>query len=121
MNASQDTMANATLAVTPEEALKLAVAAQNGTIYLVLRPFKPNNMFVVGTEYFQFNDTEKTATAPAAAAPAARSSAPVSAPAPAQSYTPAPRPAAPVSPSVPSYRNTIEVIRGTDSSTVGVN
>lgn len=123
VNASQDTMANATLAVTPEEALKLAVAAQNGTIYLVLRPFKPNNMFVVGTEYFQFNDTDKPASASAApaAAPAVRSSAPVSAPAPAPSYTPAPRTAAPASPSVPSYRNTIEVIRGTDSSTVGVN
>ena len=56
VKASSDAMATATLAVTPEDALKLAVAAQNGTIYLILRPFHPRDIFTVHTDFFQLID-----------------------------------------------------------------
>lgn len=48
----KETMSSATLAVRPEEALRLAVAQKEGQLYLVLRPFKPTDMFVLETEYF---------------------------------------------------------------------
>ena len=49
--ASAQAMATATLAVTPAEALKLAVASQTGTLYLALRPVIPKEAVVLDTEY----------------------------------------------------------------------
>lgn len=41
----------ATLALRPEEALKVIAAAKLGEIYLTLRPFKPQNMYVGDSIY----------------------------------------------------------------------
>lgn len=42
-----DKLSTATLAVDPDEAVKLAVAQQQGILYLALRPFQPSNRFVL--------------------------------------------------------------------------
>lgn len=47
VDASADKLSTATLAVDPDEAVKLAVAQQQGSLYLVLRPFQPANRFVL--------------------------------------------------------------------------
>lgn len=119
VNASSDAMATATLAVTPEDALKLAVASQNGTIYLILRPFHPRDIFTVNTDFFQLIDggaaPAQSAAAPAAApapsAPAARQAVP------AASYQP-PAAAAPAA-GQQSLSGGIEIFRGTQSSVEG--
>lgn len=120
INASSDAMATATLAVTPEDALKLAVASQNGTIYLILRPFHPRDIFTVHTDFFQLIDgggaaSSQSAAAPAAApapsAPAARQAAPAAA------YQP-PAAAAPAA-GKQSLSGGIEIFRGTQSSVEG--
>ncbi len=69
----------ATLAVRPEEELRLAVAAQAGQLYLALRPYKPTNMYILDTEYFFFKGrgTQTTNQAAPAAPPAPHQSAPV--------------------------------------------
>jgi pilus assembly protein CpaB len=115
IQASKDSMATATVALTPEDALKLAVASQQGTIYIVLRPFHPRDIFTVNTDFFLLTDTNTSAPAnnnnapkPAAPAPAAPAAAPRAA---------APAPAAPAAasvPSAPSFADSVEVIRGTD-------
>lgn len=122
INGSADAMATATLALPLDEALKLAVAAQKGTIYLVLRPYNPSDIFTLDREFSLPGDkpagtqnqspsvapqpaVQPTRSAPSYSAPAA---APVSAPAPAK-------------PAEPSYEHSIEVIRGTESTRVGVN
>lgn len=43
----KDAMATATLAIAPEDALRLAVSQLEGTIYLVLRPLEPQQKFVI--------------------------------------------------------------------------
>ncbi len=48
--AKKEQMSTATLAVSPEDAVQLAVAQSQGTIYLVLRPFKPKDSFILQTE-----------------------------------------------------------------------
>lgn len=120
VNASSDAMATATLAVTPEDALKLAVASQNGTIYLILRPFHPRDIFTVHTDFFQLIDgggaapaqsAEAPAAAPAPSAPAARQASP------AASYQP-PAAAAPAA-GKQSLSGGIEIFRGTQSSVEG--
>lgn len=108
-------LATATLAVLPEDALKLITEAQEGTLYLALRPYKPRDKFTTDTRYIHYSTT-KTAkssgtrtAAPAPAAPATpaavrqavQQSIPVS--------TPAPK--APV--------GGVEVIRGTTSTREG--
>ena len=105
-------LATATLAVLPEDALKLITEAQEGTLYLALRPYKPRDKFTTDTRYIHYSTTKtakssgtRTAT-PAPAAPAAvrqavQQSIPVS--------TPAPK--APV--------GGVEVIRGTTSTREG--
>ena len=55
-------MATATVAVTPEDALKLAVASQNGTLYLVLRPYHPKDVFTVNTDFFMLTDSSQSGT-----------------------------------------------------------
>lgn len=105
-------LATATLALLPEDALKLITEAQEGTLYLALRPYKPRDKFTTDTRYIHYSTTKtakssgtRTAT-PATAAPAAvrqavQQSIPVS--------TPAPK--------VPV--GGVEVIRGTTSTREG--
>lgn len=105
-------LATATLALLPEDALKLITEAQEGTLYLALRPYKPRDKFTTDTRYIHYSTTKTakssgTRTAPPApAAPAAvrqavQQSVPIS--------TPAPK--APV--------DGVEVIRGTTSTREG--
>ena len=105
-------LATATLAVLPEDALKLITEAQEGTLYLALRPYKPRDKFTTDTRYIHYSTTKTakssgTRTAPPApAAPAVvRQSVQQSTPVP----TPAPK--APV--------GGVEVIRGTTSTREG--
>lgn len=67
----------ATLAIRPEEELRLAVAARAGQIYLALRPYKPANMYMLDTEYSFFKGRAATQPSPTAAS---ASQAPVSVP-----------------------------------------
>lgn len=108
----------ATLALTAEEALKLAVEMQDGSVYLVLRPYHPMNRFIINTEYFKLTDTERKDNTPA---PSAMSMPAPSQPAPAYTAPAQPTPA-PKAESAPATGtgNTIEIIRGTTSSTVEV-
>ena len=124
--ASSEGMATATVALKPADALKLAAESQEGTLYLVLRPFKPRDMYTFDTDY---------AGVPQGNGQAASSSSTPSAPqpAPAPSYS-APQPApgsggysAPSSSSsgdsaslMPVLGRTIEVIRGVTSTREGV-
>lgn len=102
-------LATATLALLPEDALKLITEAQEGTLYLALRPYKPRDKFTTDTRYIHYSTTKTakssgTRTAPAAPAPvrqAVQQSMPIS--------TPAPK--APV--------DGVEVIRGTTSTREG--
>ena len=87
----------ATLAVRPEEELRLAVAAHAGQLYLALRPYKPSSMYMLETEYSFFKG--RTAQRPPAAAPSAPQ---------------APNPAPSVSSSDPGSQ--MEIIRGTKAS-----
>ena len=108
IQATAEAMATATFALTPDEALKLAVAMQEGSIYLTLRPLHPKDMFVLKTDYsILSNDVPAPAAPqPQAPAPSVRSNEPV---------------AAPASAPAPAYESSIEVIRGVDASVVGVN
>ena len=101
---SVENPATATLAVHPEEAVRLTVAAQVGKIYLALRPFRPSNRYITDTTYAI--DLSRGSAAPAP------TPAPTPAPAPAAAYTP------PADAPGPSYESTsgIEVIRGTQVS-----
>ena len=54
--ASAPAMATATLAVTPSDALKLAVASQTGTLSLALRPVIPKETIVLDTKYVNETD-----------------------------------------------------------------
>lgn len=102
-------LATATLALLPEDALKLITEAQEGTLYLALRPYKPRDKFTTDTRYIHYSTTKTakssgTRTAPPAPAPvrqAVQQSMPIS--------TPAPK--APV--------DGVEVIRGTTSTREG--
>ena len=113
---SKDAMATATLALPLNEALKLAVASQKGTIYLALRPYNPTDIFTLDRDFYMPGDKREASPAPQAAAPAAAAARPVAA-APAPAPAPAPAKAA----AAPSYGTGIEVIRGVKSSRVGVN
>ena len=112
---SKDAMATATVALPLDEALKLAVASQKGTIYLVLRPYNPTDLFTLDKDYFIPGDKKSVPQQqPQTAPPAVTRTEPVH-------YTP-PAPArAPVRPVTADYGSSIEVIRGVDSSKVGVN
>ena len=43
-------LVTATIAVSPEDAVRLAVAQAQGVIYLAMRPFKPQDSFVLVPE-----------------------------------------------------------------------
>lgn len=131
--ASSDTMATATVALKPADALKLAAASQEGTLYLVLRPFKPRDMYTFDTDYAgvpQGNgQAASSSSAPSApqSAPAPAPSAPQSAPS-APSYSggsggsgySAPSSSGSSASSMPVLGRTIEVIRGVTSTREGV-
>ena len=99
--ASKEAMTTVTLALRPEEALKLAVSQTEGTIYLVLRPFHPQTMFSLDTEYFDFK-------------PATQAAQPQPAPAQQTMSVPQYSPPAAAAPAVPSESNDygITIIRG---------
>ncbi|WP_407400197.1 Flp pilus assembly protein CpaB [Anaerovibrio sp.] len=59
-NTASSGVATATLAVSPRDAMELIAAAQSGTVYLVLRPYKPRDTFTTNTEYSKV--TNKGAT-----------------------------------------------------------
>ncbi|SHK62862.1 pilus assembly protein CpaB [Selenomonas ruminantium] len=86
---SSDAMATATLALPLDEALKLATASQKGTIYLVLRPVAPADVFSIDTDYMIPAERQSTA------APQPRASAPSPAAAPAAAPAVAPASAGP--------------------------
>lgn len=128
--ASSDTMATATVALKPADALKLAAASQEGTLYLVLRPFKPRDMYTFDTDYAgvpQGNGQQTAAPSAPQSAPAPAPSAPQSAPS-APSYSggsggsgySAPSSSGSSANSMPVLGRTIEVIRGVTSTREGV-
>lgn len=128
--ASSDTMATATVALKPADALKLAAASQEGTLYLVLRPFKPRDMYTFDTDYAgvpQGNGQQMAAPSAPQSAPAPAPSAPQSAPS-APSYSggsggsgySAPSSSGSSDSSMPVLGRTIEVIRGVTSTREGV-
>lgn len=132
--ASSDTMATATVALKPADALKLAAASQEGTLYLVLRPFKPRDMYTFDTDYAgvpQGNGQQTAAPSEPQPAPAPAQapaySAPQSAPS-APSYSggsggsgySAPSSSGASDSSMPVLGRTIEVIRGVTSTREGV-
>ena len=86
---SSDTMATATLALPLDEALKVATASQKGTIYLVLRPVSPTDIFTIDTDYM-IPGERRTEPVPQASTPAP---APAPAPAPVVRQQPAAQPA----------------------------
>ena len=133
--ASSDTMATATVALKPADALKLAAASQEGTLYLVLRPFKPRDMYTFDTDYAGVpqGNGQQASSAPSepqpapAPAQAPAYSAPQSAPS-APSYSggsggsgySAPSSSGSSDSSMPVLGRTIEVIRGVTSTREGV-
>lgn len=131
--ASSDTMATATVALKPADALKLAAASQEGTLYLVLRPFKPRDMYTFDTDYAGVpqGNGQQASSAPSEPQPAPPQapaySAPQSAPS-APSYSggsggsgySAPSSSGSSASSMPVLGRTIEVIRGVTSTREGV-
>ncbi len=69
----------ATLALSPEDVLKLVSASKLGEVYLMLRPFKPDSLYVPDAEFtFRPIKTEETQKpAPEKSAPAPEQPAPV--------------------------------------------
>ena len=103
-------MATATLALPLDEALKVATASQKGTIYLVLRPVSPTDIFTVNTDYVI--PAERNAdTAPKANNPAP---VPATAPAPARAQAPAVSPQA--APQQAEQGSHMKIIRGTKNN-----
>jgi len=113
------TMTMATIAVTPADVLKIAAAEKEGTLYIALRPDRPEESYAYVPDYFQYmasgkeEQANQQQQAPRAAAPAQQ-------PIP---YYSAPAPAGEGSPSVsiaPEPSNNVEVIRGNSVSRVNV-
>lgn len=79
VKASKEAMATATLALLPDDALRLATAAQSGIIYLSLRPYAPSEQTVVTRDYIlrtpqsspQRSNTNMESQRPAGGRPAA--------------------------------------------------
>lgn len=118
----REPLTTATLAVSPEEAVRLAAVQSEGTLYLVLRPFKPKDGFLLlppNLTALASMGAGSAATpnpAPAAAVAAPPLTAPPAAAAPPPAYSAEPRSAAPPQPPAES----IEVIRGNAVSTVEI-
>lgn len=108
---NSDAMATATLALPLDDALKVATATQKGTIYLVLRPVSPTDIFTINTDYMI--PAERSVDA------APKSSAPAPASVPAPTSTPAPAPVTQsVQPAAASVHENsgMQIIRGTRST-----
>ncbi|MCI7185159.1 MAG: Flp pilus assembly protein CpaB [Mitsuokella jalaludinii] len=133
--ASSDTMATATVALKPADAFKLAAVSQEGTLYLVLRPFKPRDMYTFDTDYAgvpQGNGQQSSsapsepqpapvpAQAPAYSAPQSAPSAPSYSGGSGGSGYSAPSSSGSSANSMPVLGRTIEVIRGVTSTREGV-
>lgn len=125
--ASSEGMATATVALKPADALKLAAESQEGTLNLVLRPFKPRDMYTFDTDYAgvpQGNgQAASSSSAPSAPqpAPAPSYSAPQPAPSNAGGYSaPSSSSSGDSASSMPVLGRTIEVIRGVTSTREGV-
>ena len=117
VQAETKAMANATLALTPEDALKLAVSAQNSTVYLALRPIKPTEATTTTTHYeIAGEERQSTRAADSYVPPQSRQES-VVAQVPQNQMT---LPNQPVDAQVPveDTRPKIEVIRGTESTIV---
>lgn len=106
-------LATATLAVLPEDALKLITEAQEGTLYLALRPYKPRDKFTTDTKYIHYSTTKASKPSTPAPAPTQSAPAPVRQPAMQQPASAAPMP------STPARSGGVEVIRGTESTREG--
>jgi len=111
-SAASSAMVTVTLAVRPEDTMKLSAAQAQGTIYLVLRPFKPSSTFILDTDF---------SVKQVGGAPAGQQSPPaVSQPfvQPQQNRTPAQsQQNSTIAPKVPTNFG-VEVIRGTSSGGV---
>lgn len=105
-------LATATLAVLPEDALKLITEAQEGTLYLALRPYKPRDKFTTDTRYIHYSTTKTAKSSGTRTAPAAPAT-PAAVRQTVQQSMPIPTPA----PKVPV--GGVEVIRGTTSTREG--
>ena len=119
--ASAQAMANATVAVSPSDALKLAAAAQTGTLYLALRPVVPKETVVLDMEYVVEggNNEEDSNSSESASAPAPTSTPSASVPLPGGDVA-AQVPAAAVPPLPDPDEVTVEIIRGTQAQSTTV-
>ena len=105
-------LATATLALLPEDALKLITEAQEGTLYLALRPYKPRDKFTTDTRYIHYSTTKTAKSSGTRTAPAAPATpTPVRQTVQQSMPIPTPAPKAPV--------GGVEVIRGTTSTREG--
>ncbi len=105
---STEALANATLAVAPEEALRLAAAQSKGTVYLTLRPLQPRDRFLLIPEVLT-NFASGAATESKLAA----------LPPPTPPVYTVPTPAASTERPVPTGYS-LEVVRGSESSQINI-
>ena len=59
LTANREAMATATLALKPKDAVRLATVAQNGVIYLMLRPYQPRDNYVAPRDYVLNTENEQ--------------------------------------------------------------
>lgn len=104
---NSDAMATATLALPLDEALKVATASQKGTIYLVLRPVSPTDIFTVNTDYMIPGERKTETAAPQASTQVSAAPAPAHVTAPAASPQPAPQ---------MTQGSSMKIIRGTKNN-----
>ena len=102
-------MATATVAVLPEDALKLITEAQEGTLYLALRPYKPRAKFTTETKHIYYSSTKSYKAATGTAAPPQSQS----------QSAPASQSVAPSAPANPAPAGRVEVIRANSSTREG--
>ena len=93
----------ATFALRPDETLKLVSASKLGEIYLLLRPFKPNDMYVDEIDYTAYSSNLPETTPKTEPEPAPQ-------PAPAVTTPPVVTPVVPVIPQVEERK--FEIIQG---------
>lgn len=105
-------MTSVTLALPMDQAIRVAAATQAGTLYLVLRPLSPDETVTPDFSYEMQGQSapQQQQSAPAPAAPAQ----------PAPQETQQTQQSAPTN-AAATIEQGIEVIRGTQSSRVGVN
>ena len=104
---NSDAMATATLALPLDEALKVATASQKGTIYLVLRPVSPTDIFTVNTDYMIPGERKTETAAPQASTQVSAAPPPAHVTAPAASPQPAPQ---------MTQGSSMKIIRGTKNN-----